>query len=124
MHKKYALIITLIYSALLAFVSLIRLNNLPDVGITFGDKIYHFLAYTILVLLWFGSFLSSFKLKKTQAIIYAVILSVIFGIIIEVLQETITDYRDLDVYDVLANTFGAITAAIVLWFKNSSHVKN
>ena len=124
MLKKFALIITVFYSVVLATVSLIRLNNLPDIGVSFGDKIFHFLAYCLLTYLWFNAFIYSFKFKKKQAIFFAVIVSILFGIIIEVLQDTMTVSRALDIYDVAANTLGALLASIALWFKNNLHVKN
>ncbi|GAA4800170.1 VanZ family protein [Litoribaculum gwangyangense] len=124
MLKKIALIITLIYTIALAIISLIRLNNLPDIGVSFGDKIFHFLAYGLLTFLWYQAFLQSFKFKIKRAIYSAVILSVIFGIIIEVLQGTITVVRAMDVYDAVANTLGALLVSIFLCFKNSLHIKN
>ena len=124
MLKKLILVVTIIYSLALITVSLAKLNNVPDIGISFGDKIFHFLAYFVLTLLWFYTFLYAFKFKKKRALFFAVILSVLFGIIIEVLQESITVSRALDVYDAVANTLGALLASMVLWFKSSLHVKN
>ena len=124
MLKKLIFIATLLYTSALALVCLIRLNNLPDVGVSFGDKIFHFLAYALLMLLWFSTFLYNVKLKPNKAIISAFLFSVIFGIIIEVLQGTVTDFRSLDVYDVVANTLGALLTAVTLWLKKTLHVKN
>ena len=124
MLSKITLIVTVIYSVALATVCLIRLNNLPDIGVSFGDKIFHFSAYALLTFLWFYTFLYSFKFKKKQAVLFAVVLSVIFGIIIEVLQGVITIFRTLDVYDIVANTLGTLLMSIALWFKNNLHVKN
>ena len=124
MLKKLIPVVTIIYSLALITVSLAKLNNVPDIGISFGDKIFHFLAYFVLTLLWFYTFLYAFKFKKKRALFFAVILSVLFGIIIEVLQESITVSRALDVYDAVANTLGALLASMVLWFKSSLHVKN
>ncbi|WP_083253202.1 VanZ family protein [Flavivirga aquatica] len=124
MLKKVTLIITLAYSVALSTVSLIRLNNLPDVGVSFGDKIFHFLAYCLLTLLWFSVFLLVFNLKKKKAIYFAVIFAIVFGIVIEVLQDTMTESRALDVYDVVANTMGALLASLVLWFKKKLYIKN
>lgn len=112
------------YPIALAILSLIRLNNLPSTGISFADKIFHFLAYALLTVFWFGAFLLTFNFKKRRAIFLAVISAIIFGIIIEVLQETMTDSRALDVYDILANSLGALLASVILFFINSLHVKN
>lgn len=124
MLKKLIPIITIIYSLALVTVSLIKLNNVPDIGVSFGDKIFHFLAYFVLTLLWFYTFLYAFKFKSKKAIFFAAILSVLFGMIIEVLQENMTASRSLDVYDAVANTLGALLASTVLWFKSNAHVKN
>ncbi len=124
MLKKLTPIITIIYSLALATVSLIKLNNIPDIGVSFGDKIFHFCAYFVLTLLWFYTFLFSFKYKSRKAMLLAVILSVLFGTIIEVLQGSVTASRSLDIYDAVANSLGALLASTVLWFKSSLHVKN
>jgi glycopeptide antibiotics resistance protein len=47
----------------------------------------------------------------------------IFGIIIEVLQFTMTSYRTLDIYDILPNTLGAVISAVVLRFLNNTKLK-
>ena len=124
MLKKQALIITILYSIALATVCLVNINNLPHTNIYFEDKIFHFLAYGLLTYLWFNSLINSIKFKKKRAIFLAAIISVIFGILIEVIQENMTVSRALDVYDVLANTLGTLLVSIALWFKNRLHVKN
>lgn len=124
MYKKFAFIIAIFYSIVLATVSLIKINNLPDAGISFADKIFHFLAYSVLAFLWFNTFFFTFKLKKIKAIIYAATLSIIFGIIIEVLQGSITIYRQTDVYDAVANTFGVLITVLILLINKKAHIKN
>ena len=118
------LIANLGYIIALATVSLIRLNNLPDVGVSFGDKIFHFLAYALLTLLCFATLSLTFSMEKTRAILIAGVFAIIFGILIEVLQDTMTEFRALDVYDVLANSLGALLVSVILIFKNRLQVKN
>lgn len=124
MLKKIAFLTALVYAIALGTVSLITLKGLPEVQISFADKIFHFLAYSVFVVLWYFAFFYTFKLEKTKAILYAFIFAVAFGIIIEVLQDTMTVSRALDVYDALANTLGALLSAIVLWIIKSLRVKN
>ena len=124
MLKKLIPVITIIYALALIIVSLIRINNVPDIGISFGDKVFHFLAYFVLTLLCFFTFLYTFKFKNKKAIFFAAIFSVLFGMILEVLQENVTVSRSLDVYDIVANTCGALLASAVLWFKSGLRVKN
>lgn len=42
--------------------------------------------------------------------------AVVYGIVIEVLQSILTVSREADVYDVLANAIGALTAFLFLRF--------
>jgi len=121
--KRIPLALTIIYSTALAYVSLVKLNDVPDIGVSFGDKIFHFLAYSILTFLWFGTFFFNFNLKKRRAITYSVIISIMFGIIVEVLQDQLTTYRSMDIYDVLANTFGVLLALLIIVLKRNFDVK-
>jgi len=122
--KKLILWVTLLYTLALTAMCLVRLKDVPNLGVSFGDKLFHFLAYGLLTCLWFGTFFFNTRLKKSKAIGYALIFSMIFGIIIEVLQGTATDYRAFDVYDVLANGFGALLTAVALWLSEKLQVKN
>lgn len=114
MLKKYSFLIAIFYSIALAIVSLIQLKELPNVGVSFGDKIFHFLAYSVLTLLWFSTLFFYFKLGITRAIIFSVLFAIIFGIIIEVLQGSVTDHRASDVYDAFANTLGVFVSMLIL----------
>ncbi|MGB5418656.1 VanZ family protein [Algibacter sp.] len=124
MLKKGAFLIALGYAIALGTASLMTLRDIPKVNISNADKIFHFLAYSIFAVLWYFAFYFTFNFKKRKAIIYAFILAVSFGIIIEILQDTMTASRELDVYDALANTLGALIASILLWLKKSLQVKN
>ncbi len=124
MLKTYALLIAVLYSIALTTVSLIQIKGIPDVGISFGDKIFHFLAYSVLIYAWFNTLFFKFKFKKTSAILYAAIFSIVFGIIIEVLQGSVTSYRSSDLYDAIANTLGVLLTALVLLINSKTHIKN
>ncbi|WP_317044934.1 VanZ family protein [Confluentibacter flavum] len=123
MLKKYLFLITIFYSLALASVCLLPIKKLPDVGVSFGDKIFHSLSYAVLAFLWFYTFFFQFKISKTKAILFASVISIIFGIIIEVLQGVFTSTRQADVYDVLANSLGVLFAACLLLLKNINTVK-
>lgn len=81
------------------------------------DKIYHSIAYFVLSITWLFAF------QKTSQVKYIiVILCIILGIIIEVLQSTLTIYRTGDYLDVLANSMGVILALVVfnLFFRKNN----
>ncbi|MGE5944759.1 MAG: VanZ family protein [Flavobacteriales bacterium] len=123
MLKKQVFLITILYSLALASVCLISFKKLPDIGVSFGDKLFHSLTYVILVFLWYNSLVFHFKIGKIKALTDASIISIIFGIIIEVLQGVFTATRHADVFDVLANSIGVVVAASLLALKNRNTVK-
>ncbi len=73
-----------------------------EVDISFIDKILHTFAYFCLSFSW----LLAFKDNNKPYLI--IIGCVIYGIVIEMLQLSITNYRTGDLNDVLANTTGAV----------------
>ncbi|WP_298237702.1 VanZ family protein [uncultured Algibacter sp.] len=104
-------------------MSLIKLDELPDLGTSYNDKIFHFLAYFVLPILWYSAFYNKFKVGTTKAIMYSGIFSFIIGVIIELLQGGLTESRVSDIYDVGANTFGIIIAVLVLIVYKIKEVK-
>ena len=121
--KKYVHIITIIYSATLAVISLVQISDIPDYIPSFSDKVFHFSAYGLLTLLCVYSLLYKYKLKTNHALFFGALLAISFGIIIEVLQGQITNTRVTDQNDILANTFGVLLTTIILGIKNRFDVK-
>lgn len=74
------------------------------------DKLYHFIAYFTLSFVWLITFY-----KKPSKKLTITSLCVLFGIIIEVLQSTLTNYRTADYIDIIANSIGVF---IALFFFN------
>lgn len=104
-HNAYAFasVLTLI----ITYLSLSSLSELP-IEISTSDKILHGLAYFSLSLSWFFAVKPAHKSIKNKIIIGLAV--VIFGVIIEVLQEQLTENRMMDFYDVIANTLGVLVA--------------
>lgn len=120
MLKRWSLPIVLIYVTVLTYGSLGNVGGVPKLGFSFDDKIYHFLAYAILTLFLFNYVISTTIKHK---ILFSAGVAVVYGIIIEVLQATITDFRTPDYYDVIANTTGALFAILLIKFKNKRKLK-
>lgn len=123
MLKKVALVIALCYTIILATVCLVTLNSVTKVTIPYADKIFHFLAFGLFTILWFFALRLTFKFENKKVIILSFIWAVSFGIGIECLQHVMANGRSLDVYDVLANTFGALLASFLIGLKNEFNVK-
>ncbi len=94
----------------IAVLSLIKLGNQP-VQISNIDKIEHLIAYFVLTSSWLFAFRATFSNNKNKYLV--VVACIFYGIIIEVLQAIITDYREASYLDMLANTLGAIIAMLI-----------
>lgn len=123
MLKKYALILAVPYTVALTTVSLMHLGKLPDMNISFADKVFHFLAYGLFTLLWFWVFYYKFENSFFKAVGLAFLLAISFGMLIEVLQGTLTTKRAFDLYDALANSLGALLMSSLILIKQRIQVK-
>ncbi|MCK7589799.1 VanZ family protein [Subsaxibacter sp. CAU 1640] len=111
MHKRVALLIAVCYTFFITYLSLKSLQKIPKLGSSFDDKIYHFGAYTLFVLVWYHYFeKTSIRLK----ILLSAMIAFIYGIIVEVLQGTFTTYRTEDIADVFANSLGVVFAILLV----------
>lgn len=76
----------------------------------------HTTAYVLLVLIWKLYFI--FKSKEASGyrknLVKICLFSLGFGMLIEVLQGTLTSYRQPDWFDILANATGILIAAVLL----------
>lgn len=111
----------LFYTIALAVLSLLSSDSMPEVEVEYADKIGHAIAYALLCFIWYLALKSN---KLANAILKAAAIAIIYGIILEVLQGTLTEGRTLDVYDVLANCIGVGFISAILIIRNKTHVKN
>ena len=75
------------------------------------DKVYHAIAYFVLAVTWLLSFPVS---KEKSTVKYTIAFGCVFyGIVIEVLQTTLTTYRTASFLDVVANSVGVFMALLV-----------
>lgn len=98
------------WTVLIAVLCLVKFTDLPSFGVSGADKYVHFTFHFVFTLLWGFYFWLKLKEKTISKIVRVVILSLCYGILIEILQETCTTTRHSDIFDVLANLSGAIVA--------------
>ena len=97
-------------------MSLVELKiSLPQIKISFFDKVVHTAAYAVLMVTG-GIFYLSGKEKKDQnrRVVVLGLLLVVNGILIEILQKVLPVNRWWEVWDVLANVIGVLLGALVL----------
>ncbi len=118
--RKTLLIVALLYSITITGLFFVSGKDLPKTQISDADKILHLVIYFILVNLWLlylyvkNSY--QFKAKWILILLLAVL---VYGIVIEIFQELLTDSRSADILDVAANLIGALLG--IFFFKNVKH---
>jgi VanZ family protein len=102
--------ISIAITILITALSLFKVQRIPISDVSNLDKIQHTLAYFVLTVSWFISRDIKFK-ATTDGII--LICCFAFGIIIEVLQGSITTYRTASFLDVIANSLGILIGFVL-----------
>lgn len=110
MLKKLLLLGSTIYTVALVLVTLIDLEDIPSLGSSFDDKIYHLLAYVLLAFLWI-SYARPFKSKRINILVFGAVLS--FGILLELIQHQINANRTYDIIDLLSNCLGVTLGTFI-----------
>lgn len=121
--RKTLPIISFGYSLLLLYVCLVNVNEVVEIP-SYNDKLTHLIAYFLFTSVWFLFFYGFQKKTKKQALTRSFIFAIVFGIIIEVLQKVLTEHRQADYKDVIANVIGALIAVIIINLITYWKVKN
>ena len=95
------------------------------------DKMMHLGAYFILAFVWFFYYLFKNQDNNIEIKGFLIIsgIVILFGMLIEVLQGALTEYRDPDWADILANSIGVLLAfgmciGLLKYFKRLKHKIN
>ncbi len=119
-----------IYTLLVAYGSLADRPPLPDIELTYIDKVYHGIGYLLMFVLWYIFFYHRFLEKQTHfqytlktiftswsstIAIAAALFSLTIGGLIELAQGYFSEYRSMDLYDMLANMVGIIIAVVLVY---------
>ena len=84
---------------------------LEDHIIVHQDKILHFCAYIFLAFIW-GYYMLLSSAKK--GILYSFISTLVFGVLLEIIQERVNPSRTFDVLDLMANCAGVTVGTIIV----------
>jgi len=99
--------------SLTVFITYLSLDSFSEINMPIdnSDKVFHSIAYFFLAISWFFAVEKSHSIFKYKIAVAFFVL--IFGIIIEVLQSSLTTYRTADYYDIMANGFGILIAMLL-----------
>jgi VanZ family protein len=84
----------------------------PFMAIPHFDKLVHFGLFFVFCLLLFVPF----KKSRSNHLILAPLIALVLSTILETAQHTLSSSRSSNIYDLLANTAGIITALIFFHF--------
>ncbi|WP_430410328.1 VanZ family protein [Kordia sp.] len=125
MRKYLVSTLAIVWTLLITFLSLVSLEDGPKLPFSFADKIIHGVIYFTFAISWFVAFTkgktTSFLSKN--ALLLSVLFAVFYGVLIEIMQETLVENRQGDWQDALANTIGAIVAGILIKYYSISIIK-
>ena len=77
------------------------------------DKYYHSFAYFTVTMSWLSFFQIKNNTIKFRFLFLIIIALIVFGIVIELLQRSLTNYRLFDYQDMIANTIGVLIASLL-----------
>lgn len=103
------------WTGLIIFVCLIKSSDIPQIDLPYVDKVLHACMHFVFTLLWFFYFKKRIgNLTNFKLLLVSLVLSVLFGIVIELMQKFFTVTRNADLFDVIANLCGASLAVILI----------
>jgi len=86
-------------------------------NIPFADKIIHFFLYFLLVILiLFGSLRKSKNTLIIRKFLFAFFISLLYGILMEVLQYFVFITRSADLMDIVANIAGSFIGLLTFYY--------
>ncbi len=113
---KFLFSLAILYTGIITWLSLAKVFIPINVRVEGSDKIGHLLAYFVFAIVWFLFFFFSKRQSRkfTTSFIWAALFGFAYGILMEILQATLTSYRSPDWKDVIANTSGIVLAVFLL----------
>ena len=106
---------SILWAAFIFVICMMPARHIPRIRIPNFDKVVHTSIYIIFaVLTYYGwSMQTRFRGLHQKSILKIIILLASYGLMIEIMQETLTTDRHFEWLDELANTTGAVLGAFL-----------
>ncbi|MBX2827743.1 MAG: VanZ family protein [Flavobacteriaceae bacterium] len=102
----------LLYTTVVTVLFMLPAGDIPKVAIRFGDKWAHICVFILLTGIWLMIAELNHWFSKNK-IVWSSAAILLYGIIIEVLQEKFFETRSADIWDVVADLIGILLAVFV-----------
>ena len=104
------------WTVFVTVICLITFPELPEVSVDSADKYVHASIHFLFTVFWALHFRSKENWTLSRTLTAVFIMSVAFGISIEIAQNFLTDTRTADVRDIAANSAGALLGILSILF--------
>jgi len=118
LESKQLLVVCILYSVFITIIFLLPTKEIPKLFDTFIpiDKLVHVFIFLVLTFLWLLYVNSVLNDTKPILLLFILVASLFYGILIEVIQELYVSSRGAEVLDVIADLVG--TGLGLLFFRN------
>jgi len=115
-EPKALLSIGVIYTLFITIILLIPSSDIPQIRVSFIDKIAHVLIHGFLSLIWLWYRFSGDKCHISVKNVFVVLFMCFsYGVVIEAAQHWFTLTRSFDIFDIMANGFGSLLGLLWYW---------
>ncbi|MFK7002089.1 VanZ family protein [Flavobacterium oreochromis] len=113
--KRKFIWLALCWTSLILFLSFKAPTLNPKYTFPNEDKVVHFVFYFVFVFLWMKYIVLTQCLSLKKMTFLITFVAIVFSILVEIGQEFLTTNRFAEIKDVIANSLGAITSAILFY---------
>ena len=116
--------IGVIYTFLITVVLLVPTTEIPQIRVSYIDKLAHLLIHMFLSFIWLWHRFSSDKYHISVKNVFVVLFMCFsYGVVIEAAQHWFTLSRSFDLYDIIANGFGSLLGLLSFWMIKSKIIQ-
>lgn len=112
LKRTTATLLLIGWISFIAFISLASFPSISQVKVENGDKYVHFVLYFVLTFLLFYSRVLPVDYSKKAKFFICLLVSISFGMIIEIMQGEFTQSRQFEWSDLVANSLGSLVAVL------------
>lgn len=118
LESKQLLVISIIYSVFITIIFLIPTKEMPKLShfLIPIDKIIHVFIFLALTFLWLSYINSLLNNTKPIVLFFILVVCLLYGILIEVIQEFYLSSREAEFFDIIADLLGVSLG--LLFFRN------
>ena len=116
--RKLYFVAAVLWTIFITTACLASMENFKDISFATeegADKYVHASFYILLTALWLLYALRAFSAARSKIRLLVFVLTVLFGLMIEIFQGLFTEDRSPDLFDVCANSTGSAIAVLIFW---------